>query len=94
MEWAFTKVDARMVSSWCPPVCLPWEQEYTTVPIFPHAHLQLQFPQGTVTYKLKRALRIGRTTPALEKVLKENYEWEDAAFSDVNWEAMRLALIT
>ena len=68
------------------------DMDYSKVPMFPHAHLQLQFPQGTATYKLKRTLRIARTAPALEKALKEKYGWEDETFQDVNWEAMRLAL--
>ena len=66
--------------------------DYSTVHLLPHAGLQLQFPTGTLTYKLKRALRIARTEPTLEKALKEKYEWEDETFQDVNWEAMRLAL--
>ena len=66
--------------------------DYTRVPMFPSAQVQLQFQQGTVTHKLKRALRIASTTPPLEKALKEKYEWNDVTFNDVNWEAMRLAL--
>ena len=65
---------------------------YGWVPILPPTQVQLNFSQGTVTYKLKRTTRLARIAPPLEKKLKKKYAWSDATFQDVDWEASRRAL--
>ena len=66
--------------------------DYSTTIMMPHTEVLLHLTRGTLTYKLKRALRMERTGPPLLKKLQEKYKWSDATAQDINWEAARLAM--
>ena len=58
----------------------------------PHAGGLLHTARGTLTYKMKRALRMERTAPPLLAKLCKRYGWSQETARDINWEASRLAL--
>ena len=66
--------------------------DYGIAPMIPTAQVQLHMTQGTITHKMKRFLRLGRTAPALEHHLKKKYDWSDETFQDIDWETHRRAL--
>ena len=60
--------------------------------LMPHTGVLLHMKRGTLTHKLKRALRMERTAPPLLAKLRKQFGWSEATAQDVNWEACRLAL--
>ena len=67
-------------------------QDCSRAQLLPTAKLQLNLPAGTVTYNMKRTIRLARTEPPLAAKLKKDNDWSDRAFDDINWEASRRAL--
>ena len=66
--------------------------DYSTAPLLPTSGAQLHLPEGTVNSKFKRELRLARHTNNLKDKLCTRYEWSEATFNSVDWEAHRLAL--
>jgi hypothetical protein len=68
------------------------DHQYNIVPMLPTSGVQLNLPHGTVTYKIKRELRLARTTGPLKEYLCKKYGWTEATFEDIDWECNRRAL--
>ena len=65
---------------------------YHQVPLLPTSGIQLNFSNGTVTHKLKRAIRWAKTEGPLKEHLCNKFDWSEATFDDINWEAFRVAM--
>jgi hypothetical protein len=65
---------------------------HSRAPMFPHTKIHLHLAEGTVTHKIKRAMKLARSAPPLRKKLQVKYGWSDEVFCDINWEASRQAL--
>ena len=65
-------------------------KDYSKAIRFPHNKVQLHLSNGTVTLRLKQALRLARTTQPLVEHLKTRFGWDDDTFQDIDWEASRL----
>ena len=68
------------------------DMDYSKALLMPHAGGLLHTARGTLTYKMKRALRMERTAPPLLAKLCKRYGWSQETARDINWEASRLAL--
>ena len=60
-------------------------QHPTEVPLIPGITVQLHMPQGTITSKLKQAVRKAASAPAMIKHLCQANEWTEAEFKMVDW---------
>ena len=69
-----------------------WDDEYHEVPLLPTSGAQLNLEQGTVTYKMKRELRLARTEGPLRDYLCEKNKWSRETFDSIDWEDHRRAL--
>ena len=68
------------------------DHPYHQVPLLPTSGINLNLRHGTVTFKHKRELRLASTAPHMQRYMLEKYEWDEATFDNIDWEAHRLAL--
>jgi hypothetical protein len=57
------------------------------VPLLPSAKAQLHLPKGTITYKLKRELRLARTTEPLIKHMCKKNDWTREVYNTIDIKA-------
>ena len=66
--------------------------QYHQGPLLPTSGIQFNLPSGTVTSKLKRSIRWAKTEGPLTTHLCHKFDWTEAIFDDINWEAYRVAM--